>query len=406
MPGTAHTPRGDQRLIVTAKPLKSLIVEGWRFLPHSYSVVHQWQVLSLSRMGSIALKIRDMPLYHPGWRTNPGLFEETDEETLRSLESAAAGEYADATFRIFYPFDFSPSRCGKTAVFGTSENQIIQRIQLSDEGIYQQLRRKSPPRDVTVVTPSRWSAEGFYKCGFTTEQVVVVPHGVDPATFHAATDHLVRARIRAKLPVASDAFVFLSVGAMTGNKGIDVLLRAFAEVCGQRPEARLVLKGTDSLYNSKGFLRAQMDELTTAEQYRVRDRLIYFGGSFPHRIMAMLYQAADVYVSPYRAEGFNVPVLEAAASGLPVICTRGGATEDFVTDEFARKIDSTRVAVNVEDQDGVRLEPNIEDLSALMSSAMEDHSWRSRAAAAGPVHVRAHYTWDLVVQTLVHALLE
>lgn len=385
--------------------MKSLIVEGWRFLPHSYAVVNQWQLLSLSRLKNIHLKIRDAPLYHPRWRTQTGLFDETAEKTVQSFESAAAGECADATLRIFFPFDFSPSGCGKTAVFCTSENQVIQRIQLSDEETYQQLRRRSPPRDVIVVTPSRWSAQGFYNCGFRTEQVAIVPHGVDTGTFHAAADRE-RARLRAKLPVAGDAFVFLSIGAMTGNKGIDVLLRAFAEVSYRHPEARLVLKGTDSLYNSKGFVHARMDQLTTAERHRVHDRLIYFGGSFPHRTMAMLYQAADVYVSPYRAEGFNLPVLEAAASGLPVICTRGGATDDFMMDDFTRKIDSTRVEVNVEGQCGLRLEPDREHLSALMASAIEDHSWRSRAADAGAAHVRAHYTWDLIAETMVRELLD
>jgi glycosyltransferase involved in cell wall biosynthesis len=386
--------------------VKSLIAEGWRFLPHSYAVVHQWQLLSLSRMSTIALKIRDMPLYHPGWRTQAGLFDEAAEQTLRSLELAAAGECADATLRTVFPFDFSAARSGRTAVFGTSENQAIQRVQVSDEAVYQQLRRGKAPRDITVVTPSRWSAEGFYRYGFNTEQVVVIPHGVDTTTFRPAADPVVRAKLRAQLPVSPDAFVFLSVGGMTGNKGVDVLLRAFAEVSRQHPEVRLVLKGTDSLYNSKGFVRARMDELTVEDQQRLQDRLIYLGGSFPYRAMAKLYQTADVYVSPYRAEGFNMPVLEAAACGLPVICTRGGATDDFVTDDIARKIDSTRVAVEVEGQDTVRLVPDLEHLCALMNATIEDCSWRRRAAEVGPAHVRAHYTWDLIAQTLVRELLD
>jgi glycosyltransferase involved in cell wall biosynthesis len=111
-------------------------------------------------------------------------------------------------------------------------------------------------------------------------------------------------------------------------------------------------------------------------------------------------------VSPYRAEGFNLPVLEAAACGLPVICTRGGATDDFVMDEFTRKIDSTRDVHQVEDQEAVRLAPSLEHLSALMTAAIEDSSWRRRASEAGPAHVRANYTWDRVVQTLVRELLE
>ncbi len=89
--------------------MKSLIVEGWRFLPHSYAVVNQWQLLSLSRLKNLSLRIRDMPLYHQRWERQAGLFDEADEEVLRSLELAAAGERADATFRITFPYDFAPS---------------------------------------------------------------------------------------------------------------------------------------------------------------------------------------------------------------------------------------------------------------------------------------------------------
>jgi glycosyltransferase involved in cell wall biosynthesis len=43
-----------------------------------------------------------------------------------------------------------------------------------------------------------------------------------------------------------------------------------------------------------------------------------------------LYNAADAYVTPYRAEGFNLPALEAQSCGTPVVATRGGATDDFL----------------------------------------------------------------------------
>jgi len=117
--------------------------------------------------------------------------------------------------------------------------------------------------------------------------------------------------------------------------------------------------------------------------------------------MAMLYQAADTYVSPYRAEGFNLPVLEAAACGIPIICTRGGSTDDFVTDDFARRIESRKVSSQLNDQEIWRLEPDLEHLIALMVSAIEDAAWRKRAGEAGPLHAAANYTWDCAVDQLI-----
>ena len=53
---------------------KSLIVEGWRFLPHSYAMVNQWQLLALMRR-NIRPKVVDLPFYRPSWRTQAGLLE-------------------------------------------------------------------------------------------------------------------------------------------------------------------------------------------------------------------------------------------------------------------------------------------------------------------------------------------
>jgi glycosyltransferase involved in cell wall biosynthesis len=381
---------------------KSLIVEGWRFLPHSYAIVNQWQLLALLRR-NIALKVVDVPFYRSSWQAQTGLFEPTAEQALRSIEVAQPAESADVTLRVFYPFTFSPSRSRLTAVFATLEQQLIRKDHLSDLREYEQLGRGPPPANVKAVTPSQWSAEGFYRAGFDRDQVLVVPHGVDTATFHPLPD--IRNDIRSRIPILDGEFVFLSVGAMSGNKGIDLLLRGFTQVCRKFPHARLLLKGMDHLYDSRGLLLKGIRTLSTGDQQVILERMIYVGDSLSHQAMAMLYQVADAYVSPYRAEGFNLPVLEAAACGIPIICTRGGPTDDFVTDEFARRIESRTSVIAIDGRHASRLDPSLEHLIDLMTSAIEGSLWRKHAAEAGPRHVCASYTWDCAVDTLIRKLL-
>ena len=380
---------------------KSLIVEGWRFLPHSYAIVNQWQLLALQRR-NVNVKVIDVPYYRAAWRAQTEIFDPASEQALASLIIAQPNETADVTLRIFAPFTFAPSRSRLTAVFATLEQQLIQKNHLSNPAEYEIFQRRSSPHDITVITPSQWSAQGFYRAGFTPDQVVVIPHGVDCATFRPMQN--TRDDMRRKMRISDSEFVFLSVGAMSGNKGIDLILRAFAEICRRFPDARLILKGVDGLYSSRSLLLKALRTLPVKDQQVVLEKMTYIGDALSNRAMATLYQVADAYVSPYRAEGFNIPVLEAAACGIPVICTRGGPTDDFVTDEFARRIDSRLLKINVDGKEAIRLEPDLANLIALMISTIEDLSWHKYANAAGPCHVSAHYTWDRAVDKLITTL--
>lgn len=379
---------------------KTLIVEGWRFLPHSYAVVNQWQLLALKRRNDIDLKCVDLPYFGPKWQRQAGLLDKANEDLLKSIPLAHPGESADVNFRLAYPFDFTPSHATRTAVFGTLEFQVVRPEMVANRHSYERARQGGA--GIKVVTPSRWSAAGFAAAGFAAHELFIIPHGVDPATFRPMPEH--RDRVRTRLNLRPDDFVFLAVGNMTLNKGMDLLLAGFAEVHRKFPHARLVLKGLDTLYDSKGRLSATIERLPQADKQTIIANARYSGAAFSFAEMAMLYQAADVLVAPYRAEGFNIPVLEAAACGLPVICTRGGPTDDFVTDDFARRIDSRKTIFAHDGCTCTRLDPDGRHLTALMMSALEDDTWRKRARIAGPAHVRANFTWDIVVDRLVRSL--
>jgi glycosyltransferase involved in cell wall biosynthesis len=191
---------------------------------------------------------------------------------------------------------------------------------------------------------------------------------------------------------------------MTGNKGVHELLRAFARVAQKYSDTTLILKGADDLYKSRDMLQSCLTNMSVHDQHTIANRMIYFGKTFSMEAMAKLYQLADAYVSPYFAEGFNMPVLEGAASGLPVICTSGGSTDDFVKDSFARKIRSELLPIPLENIDGHVLVPEVEHLTDLMFEVIENAAWRRAASIAGPQHVASNYSWDTVTQLLTDAL--
>ncbi len=137
----------------------------------------------------------------------------------------------------------------------------------------------------------------------------------------------------------------------------------------------MVLKGGDHTYRSRQLFEAEMATLAADERELVAPRIEYDSATLGFHGMAELYQAADLYVSPYSAEGFNMPVLEAMACGLPAVCTAGGPTDDFVGDDCAARV---RAQV-VETGGGYRhLSVDEGDLVARLGAAIRDGEWRER----------------------------
>jgi glycosyltransferase involved in cell wall biosynthesis len=136
---------------------------------------------------------------------------------------------------------------------------------------------------------------------------VRIPNGVDAERF-APADAAERARLRAALGVAGEAPVLLFVGSLEPAKGTDDLLAAFREVARARPEARLLLAGPGRPREERR-LRALARDLPG---------VVFLG---PRRDVEGLYRAADLFLFPSHTEGFGLCVLEAMASGCPVVAS-------------------------------------------------------------------------------------
>ncbi len=153
---------------------------------------------------------------------------------------------------------------------------------------------------------------------------VTVPLGVDTMRFGSNPATVARAQqIRTDLlshwsASTSSPTVLLSVGRLRYYKGLDDLIRAMPSL----PEALAIIAG-------QGPMETAWRQL--AVEQGVADRVCFVGDVSDDDLPAY-YHSADIYVLPAneRAEAFGIAVLEAMASGLPVVCTEVGTATSWV----------------------------------------------------------------------------
>ncbi|PPT06401.1 glycosyl transferase group 1 [Geitlerinema sp. FC II] len=378
-------------------PNMKLFVEGWRYISQSYAVVNQFQLLELLKRSHVNLFHREMP-YLQNWQPTAGLLSPGEETALRNIPQPSG--YADVLLRMQMPFNLKPaSEASQTVVFGLTEYGKVHNAMLSAMGVsdFKQAYRET---DTVIVTSSEWSRQGFIASGTEPSRVVVVPLGVDTQRCRPLPPDK-RKALRRELGI-DNYFVFLNVSSLHPRKGIRPLLKAFSRASDRHPEARLILKGTSSLYESQKYVLDALEEmLTPQERERTIPRISYIGKDLSFEEVIRLHQAADVYVSPYLAEGFNLPVLEAIACGNPVICTAGGPTDDFTRSDFALRVDSRPIWVEIDNESRLLLSPNIESLVAAMERAIADSVFRETARRSGVMFVEDNYTWSKTVDRLL-----
>lgn len=152
---------------------------------------------------------------------------------------------------------------------------------------------------------------------FAAKKVYYVPGvGIDTKKF--APNPEVRIRKRHEFGFEDNEIVLLSVGEVNENKNHKVVIEALAQL--GRRDVKYVICGTGPLMDSYRQLAETLD---------IADQLILAGF---RKDVAEFYQAADIFVFPSLREGLPVAVMEAMASGLPVLCSKIRGSSDLITD--------------------------------------------------------------------------
>ena len=205
----------------------------------------------------------------------------------------------------------------------------------------------------------------------------------------------------ASAPAASSTVMF--VGRLAPEKGVHLLMEAFAQVAARRPEARLELIGPQDLspkqfvdpfgrdpligqvsafYQTPGSFQARLEALAQPLGPRVT-----FRGPIANDVMETELARAGVFVfASLWEEPFGIPVIEAMAAGLPVVVARSGALPEIVEDGVS----------------GIVVpRGDVAALADAIDSLLADPAKRAAMGRAARERARSHYSWDQCVSRLL-----
>lgn len=190
------------------------------------------------------------------------------------------------------------------------------------------------------------------KYGIPMEKTTVIHNGIDISEFRADED------LKEKLDLAG--IVVGYIGRLEPHKGVEYLIRAAKHI---RAKFLIVGDGTD---------RKRLTEIAT--KMGLSDKIV-FTGYVPHKDIWKYYNTADIIVYPTLYEPLGNVVLEAMASGKPIIASNvGGIPEIFEKDC------------------GYLIKPSVEELTQRLNVLLEDENLRKKMGEKGRKSVKK-YSW-------------
>lgn len=158
-----------------------------------------------------------------------------------------------------------------------------------------------------------------------------VNNGVDLARYTGMPD--ARDSLLAQRLGLRGAPIFLAVGGIEARKNTRRVLQAFAQLKPTLPHAQLVIAGGASLLDHTDYLQAFREDLRDSGLSEGGDVVIT--GTLDDADMPALFRLADVLVMASTREGFGLVVLEALASGTPVVASRIAPFTEYLDDDSA-----------------------------------------------------------------------
>ncbi|WP_373061806.1 glycosyltransferase [Gemmatimonas sp.] len=257
--------------------------------------------------------------------------------------------------------------------------------------------------------PSQFNRETFAEAGVRTPSIIV-PGGIDTTRYHEDITPLSVPGLRGT--------VFLSVFEWRYRKGWDVLLRAWANAFEPDEDVTLLLRTYPSSKSDgrdqQTVIESAIDEFLQTKCGKSRHQvapIVALTETLPDSALPSLYAVAHAFVLPTRGEGWGRPLMEAMASGLPVIATRWSAHLEFMNDANSLLLDSEGLE-EITDPTlplyvGQRwASPSAEHCTTLLRRVHADREGARAIGAAARADMAANWTWERPAKIIAERLAE
>jgi 1,4-alpha-glucan branching enzyme len=213
-------------------------------------------------------------------------------------------------------------------------------------------------------------AEVLDQYDYPVDRITVIPNGVDQA--HFAGNSAAGAALRQRLGIPSDARVILYLGRLVERKRAIDLVQALPQVLKTVPQARLVIVGRRTAN------AVRLEEAVTALGLTAH---VTFVAHVPYAEVPAYYAMADVYALPSAYEGFPFTVLEAMASGTPVVASAIPGVDEQILDGLTGLLHPVG---------------DVAALARCLEQVLRDSWLAGDLAAAARRVVADYYDWDTI----------